>query len=282
MRLPHQSTHARLSTGAKGFGLSSAEAQRMPATVGSMVATAPEDLTDILGIIGEKVRRGLPDSDLVRRIWSSVRDLRDVHGVSEEAMSNIVKERWRDRAFRRGEQDTSGQSMAEVLPAHDAETTSSSKAQYRLGKPVNRVRYHRFAAYLEQLPETPPPRGTGDPNGEKEMRGFAKARQRSQSGPGATAFLRADPSTRPGSCQRRSLCPRDGGFWGWRSSWRRGALAAVRRTQTPGMRDYVIDRERRSASTGPWFTRSPAPLSGCRSATRWKAELPPTPTGTFE
>ena len=170
MLLPHQSTHARLSTGAKGFGLSSAEAQRMPATVGSMVATAPEDLTDILGIIGEKVRRGLPDSDLVRRIWSSVRDLRDVHGVSEEAMSNIVKERWRDRAFRRGEQDTSGQSMAEVLPAHDAETTSSSKAQYRLWKQVNRVRYDRCVPSLEEIPETIPPRGTGDPNGEEETK----------------------------------------------------------------------------------------------------------------
>ena len=108
MLLPHQSTHARLSTGAKGFGLSSAEAQRMPATVGSMVATAPEDLTDILGIIGEKVRRGLPDSDLVRRIWRSVRDLRDVKWFSEEAMANIVPESWHDRALRPGQQDTQG------------------------------------------------------------------------------------------------------------------------------------------------------------------------------
>ena len=40
--------------------------------------------------IGDKVRRELPDSDLVRRIWNSVRGLRDVHGVSEEAMANIV------------------------------------------------------------------------------------------------------------------------------------------------------------------------------------------------
>ena len=210
MFLPHQRAQVTLSTGAGGFGLSSAEARRMLAPIGSMVATVPEVLADLSGIIGEKVRRGLADSDLVRRIWRSVRDLRDVHRGSEEAMANIVPESWCGRAFRPGEQDTSGQSIAEVLPAHDAETTSSSKAQYRLGKPVNRVRYHRFAAYLEQLPETPPPRGTGDPNGEKEMRGFAKARQRSQSGPGATAFLRADPSTRPGSCQRRSLCPRDG------------------------------------------------------------------------
>ena len=71
-----------------------------------MVATVPEVLADIWGSIGEKVRRGHPDSDLVRRVWRSVRDLRDVHGVSEEAMANIVPESWRYRAFRPGENET--------------------------------------------------------------------------------------------------------------------------------------------------------------------------------
>ena len=116
-----------------------------------------------------------------------------MHGVSEEVIANIVPESRRDRAFRPGKQDTSGQSIAEALPAHDAETINSSKAQYRLGKLVNRVRYNGYVASLEQLPETTPPRGKGDPNGEKETRSFAKARQRIQSGPGATVFLRARP-----------------------------------------------------------------------------------------
>ena len=89
---PHQQAQASLSTGAGGFGLSSAEARRMAASVGSLVATVPEVLADLSGAIGNKVRRELPDSDLVRRIWNSVRDLRDVHGVSEEAMANIVPE----------------------------------------------------------------------------------------------------------------------------------------------------------------------------------------------
>ena len=88
--LPHQHAQASLSTGAGGFGLASAEARRISASVGSM--TLPEVLADLSGAIGEKVRRELPDSDLVRRIWKSVRDLRDVHGVSEEAMANIVPE----------------------------------------------------------------------------------------------------------------------------------------------------------------------------------------------
>ena len=97
------------------------------------MATVPEVLADLSGAIREKVRRELPDSDLVRRIWKSVRDLRDVHGVSEKAMANIVPESWWDRAFRAGEQGASGQSIADILPAHEAESTSSNKAPYRLG-----------------------------------------------------------------------------------------------------------------------------------------------------
>ena len=113
----------------------------MSAPVGSLVATVPEVLADLSGAVIGQVRRELPGSDLVRQIWKSVRD---VHGVSEEAMINIVPERQRDREFRAGEQDTeeqaaSGQSVAEVLPAHDTETSSSSKPQHRLGKLVNRV-----------------------------------------------------------------------------------------------------------------------------------------------
>ena len=148
---------------------------------------------DLSGAIGNKVRRELPDSDLVRRIWNSVRDLRNVHEVSEETMANIVPESWRDRAFRAGEQGASGQSVADVLPAHDAETISSSKAQQRLGKLVNRVRCERHVSSLDQLPETRPQRDTGESQGEAETRDLAKARQRSQSGSRATAFLRARP-----------------------------------------------------------------------------------------
>ena len=92
-------------------------------------------------------------------------------------MANIVPGRWLDRTFLPGQQDTSGQSIAEVLPAHDAETTSSSKALHRLEKVVNRVRYDVYVESLEYLPETTTPLSTGDTNGEKETRGFAKARQ---------------------------------------------------------------------------------------------------------
>ena len=63
---------------------------------------------DLSGAIGDKLRRELPDSDLVRRFWNSGRDLHDVHVVSEGLMANVVPESWRDTAFRAGEQDASG------------------------------------------------------------------------------------------------------------------------------------------------------------------------------
>ena len=95
-------------------------------------------------------------------------------------------------------------------------------------KLVNRVLYDRYIASLEQLPEMNPQRGKGDPFGE-ETRGFAKARQRSQSGLGATAFLRASPVDSSRVIPATEFM-QDAAFWGWRSSWRRGAPAAVRRT----------------------------------------------------
>ena len=97
---PYQHAQASLFAGVGGVGLSSAEARRMSMSVGSLVATVSEVLADMSGAIGDKVRRDLPDSHLVRRIWNSVRDLCDVHGVSEEAMANIMPDRWRERAFR--------------------------------------------------------------------------------------------------------------------------------------------------------------------------------------
>ena len=103
-------------------------------------------------------------------------------------MANIVPESWRDRAFKAGEQGASGQSIANVLPAHDAETISSSKAQHRLGKLVNRLHYERYVSSLDQLPQARPERDTSESQGEKKTRDLAKARQRSQSGSGTTAF----------------------------------------------------------------------------------------------
>ena len=88
---------------------------------------------------------------------------------SQKAMANIVPESWRDRVVRAREQDASGQSVGEFLPAHDAGAISSTaKMQHRLGKLVHRVRYERNVASTNQLLETTPQRGTGDSQGEKD------------------------------------------------------------------------------------------------------------------
>ena len=54
MLLPHQRAQASLSPGAGGFGLSSVEARRVSASVGSMMSTVPEVLADLSGSAGEK------------------------------------------------------------------------------------------------------------------------------------------------------------------------------------------------------------------------------------
>ena len=41
----------------------------MSASIGSLVATVPEVLGDMSEAIGDKIRKELPDSDLVRRIF---------------------------------------------------------------------------------------------------------------------------------------------------------------------------------------------------------------------
>ena len=71
------------------------------------MATVPEVLADLSDPLGEGIRRELPNSDFVRHMWSSVRDLRDIHGVSEQTTANVVPGSWRNRAFRANEEISS-------------------------------------------------------------------------------------------------------------------------------------------------------------------------------
>ena len=107
------------------------------------MATPPAVLADLSGSLGDKVRRNLPESELVTSIWEGIRGLRDNGGVTEEDMGNVASRGWRDRAFRPEEVSASGNSDRKLLAAHDAEITNSPKAQEKLGKQVNRVRGER-------------------------------------------------------------------------------------------------------------------------------------------
>ena len=159
--LPHQRAQAGLSTGAGGLRMSSVEAKSMPASVGSLVTTPPTVLVDLSGSLGEKVRGNVPGSELVTSILEGVRGLRDDGGVTEE-MGEVVPRGWRDRSFRPEELSASGSSDREVLAAHDAETTNSYKAQNKIRKQVNMVRYDRYVTSLDELPtDARPPEGIG-------------------------------------------------------------------------------------------------------------------------
>ena len=97
--LPDQCAEPSPSSGPGDLGLSSAEEHGMLGSVGVMMATVPEVVSDRSGAIGEIITRELPDSDLAGRICGSIKDLRDVHRVLNEAMANIVLDFWPDRAF---------------------------------------------------------------------------------------------------------------------------------------------------------------------------------------
>ena len=105
-------------------------------------------------------------------------------------MANVAPESWRNRAFRANEERASWQSDVELLPAHDAETISSHKAQYKQGQQVNRLLYQRYVASLDKLPEEAGPSASNDVFGGIGTRYLTKTRQRSLSGPGAVACLR--------------------------------------------------------------------------------------------
>ena len=49
-------------------------------------------------------------------------------------MTNIVPESWRDRAFRAGEQEASGQSTAEILPTHDCRNDKLQQSAIQIGE----------------------------------------------------------------------------------------------------------------------------------------------------
>ena len=124
-------------------------------------------------------------------IWEGARGLRDDGGFTEE-MGEVVPRGWKDRAFRPEEVSASG-NWIEKCWRHTTPRSPTPTKPRKTRKQVNRVRYDRYLTSLDGLPtHARPPEEVG-PFEEIEPRECAKARQRSQSGPGATAWLRARP-----------------------------------------------------------------------------------------
>lgn len=161
-----------------------------------MGARVPEILADLSAVIGEKTPRGVPNLDLVRRIWRSLVDLRPTFtGFRRKPRLASCRNTGGTEPSRVGGQGASGQPIVEVLPAHDVGNDKHQQyPRYNLGNLVNRGRDDRHTPSLEQLAETTTPRERATrKRSEKEARGFAKPWTISQSGPGVTAFLRARP-----------------------------------------------------------------------------------------
>ena len=64
----------------------------MSAFIGSKVGILPEVLADLTGQLGDEVRRGLRESSIIAHLGGSLREIRDVCGVTKKAMAGIVPE----------------------------------------------------------------------------------------------------------------------------------------------------------------------------------------------
>lgn len=62
----------------------------MPAFIGRRVGVLPAILADISDLLGEAVKRGLPDSDTIHQLGGSLREVRGIWEVAEHAMVNIA------------------------------------------------------------------------------------------------------------------------------------------------------------------------------------------------
>ena len=107
---PYQHAQASLFAGVGGVGLSSAEARRMSMSVGSLVATVSEALADMSGAIGDKVRRDLPDSDLVPGAFGTASGTSAMFmGFQRKPWRTSCRTAGRKEPFEKGEQVASGE-----------------------------------------------------------------------------------------------------------------------------------------------------------------------------
>ena len=98
------------------------------------MGTLPEVLADLTGPLGDKLRRGLPESSIIAQLGDSLREIRDTWGVSQEAMAGIAPESWLEWGPGAEGDLAPRPPEADMLAAHDAVTTISRKAQQKFGQ----------------------------------------------------------------------------------------------------------------------------------------------------
>ena len=91
---PYQQAQAHLSVGAGGLWLPSKEGRKISKSIGSRVGASPEVLAGLTGPLGNKLRRGLPESSIIAQLGGSLREIRETSGVTIEAMVGSAPEAW--------------------------------------------------------------------------------------------------------------------------------------------------------------------------------------------
>lgn len=88
----HLQTQSHSSTWVGRLELPSMEVRRMSSSLGSTVGTLPEVLADLTGPLGDSLRRGIPKISVIFQLEGSLRGIRDMSGVSKEAIAGVVAE----------------------------------------------------------------------------------------------------------------------------------------------------------------------------------------------
>ena len=193
---PHQQAQARLSTGARRLGLPSAEARRMSTSIVSKVGILPEVLADLTGPLGDRLRRGLPESRIIAQLGGSLQEIPDKWGVTKEEMAGIVPECWLEWGLGAEEDAAPTPPEVVILAAHDAVTINSRKTPHKLGKLVDQVadmlRTQLRSTFCRRQ-HAHRDRTTRWAGGDTKTLAEARHRSRLQ-GAGVTACLRARPT----------------------------------------------------------------------------------------
>jgi len=191
---PHQKAQAQLSTGAGGMGLASTTMRRLSASLGNRIASLPAVIASLRGPLGESVKNRLPGTNLVHRIGDSIRHIHHTFDLSENVLKNIIPPSWVSWSLEPHPGGTPRNPTIVELAAHDGETTTSRKAQHKIGKILSGVNHKRFIESLDNLPSEPRPPSPTDPFSGIESKEQAQARVRSSRGQGAHAWVRAMPT----------------------------------------------------------------------------------------
>lgn len=98
-----------------------------------------EALAELTGMIGDRVRRGLPEASIVVQLGSSLWEIRDPWGVTKEAMAVIVLVPWLEWGIGTERDQAPRPPEADILPAHGTVTMGPRKTQ-QVGEVVHQGR----------------------------------------------------------------------------------------------------------------------------------------------